>query len=110
MTDAPRGFWQDFVAAAAASDPSPRPLRFNPRPPGVIVPGSGTDVVLRLLREAPGTMSRAQIIWRSGKGRGAVDWALEYLRSQGLIDVFPDGRNLRYLRYRARKEAGSNGD
>ena len=81
-----------------------RPTRLNPRPPGVIRPGSATEAVLRFLQEHPGRLFRhQQIVQNCGRSKVAVDWGLAYLRKQGLVDAIPDPlRNARYMRYRAK--------
>ena len=77
--------------------------RYNPRPAGVIREGSATDAELAILAARRGMfMSHAQIAKATGRSIKAVDWALLYLRSQGLVECVPDAaRNPRYLRYRA---------
>ncbi len=52
----------------------------NPRPAGVIRPGSGTDVLLRFLRQAPGRwFFHAELVLALGRSKGEIDWALQYL-------------------------------
>lgn len=80
---------------------------FNPRPPGCVVPGSGTDQVRRLLQQAyPYSLPTAEIRRRTGLGRGCIAWALRYLEQTGKLEVFRyDSRRGTgyYLRYRAVK-------
>lgn len=58
----------------------------NPRPPGVIRPGSGTDVLLRFLRAHPGRwFFHPELVLALGRSKGEVDWALQYLAQLGLI-------------------------
>lgn len=75
------------------------------RGPGV-VQGSATDECLKvLIREYPGTLMQGQLMARTGFGRGAVSWALFYLRKQGAIATFGDPENPRHLRYQAKPGA-----
>lgn len=87
---------------AAAQHPEVTVTRFNPKPPGVIQPGSATGAVLAFLQSRPSQFfSRAQLLWHTKRSGKAVDWAMLYLRSQGLVEVISDAaRNPRYLRYR----------
>lgn len=80
-------------------------VRYNPRPPGVIQPGSASEAVLRILTENPGRFFTAQqLIQETGRTHAAVSFALLYLRDQGRIEGFPDAsRNPRYMRYRAHR-------
>ena len=79
------------------------PSYYNPRPAGMIMPGSTTELVLCELRKChPVWQSRAQIACSVGKERGAVQWALLYLMRKGLVKAVPDTRrNPRYNRYLA---------
>ena len=80
----------------------PRIGRFNPRPPGVIQPGSASDAVLKFLRAQVGFRSEAQILWVTGRSHSAVSWSLLYLIGQGLVEARSDPlRNARYKKYRA---------
>ena len=59
----------------------------NPRPAGVIRPGSGTDVPLRYLRQAPGRwFFHSELVLALGRSKGEVDWALQYLVRCGLVE------------------------
>lgn len=82
-----------------------KPARYNPRPPGVIQPGSASDLILRILSESPGRFFTCeQLICSTGRTHAAVSFGLLYLRDQGLIDAFPDAaRNPRYMRYRIKE-------
>ena len=61
--------------------------RNNPRPQGVIRPGSGTDVLLRFLRQSPGRwFFHAELIMALGRSKGEIDWALGYLVGEGLVE------------------------
>jgi peptidoglycan/xylan/chitin deacetylase (PgdA/CDA1 family) len=88
---------------AAARPYSPNIPRYNPRPAGVIRPGSATDIVLRLLAQRYGIwLTHGQIVQQSGQTTKAVSWALIYLKSQDHIEsTADDGRNCRYQRYQA---------
>jgi hypothetical protein len=82
---------------------------FNPRPPGMIQPGSTTEAVLAYLRAVPDTrwLNRAQLVIATRRSNKSVDWALQFLRQHGLVECIPDGERPRvgaqYLRYRARR-------
>lgn len=91
----------------ATKQPEPEVSRFNPRPRGVVRPGSATDCVLAFLRAHPGRFFRYhEILARVGRSKVAVDWALAFLRDQGLVQRVPDpARNSRYYRYAAKKLA-----
>ena len=84
-----------------------KPARYNPRPPGVIQPGSASDLILRILSESPGRFFTCeQLIKETGRTHAAVSFGLLYLRDQELIEAFPDAaRNPRYMRYRIKREA-----
>ena len=59
----------------------------NPQPPGVIRPGSGTDVLLRYLKQQPGRwFFHAELVLSLGRSKGEVDWALQYLAAQNLLE------------------------
>lgn len=90
------------LAQMAARNKEPEAQRFNPRPPGVIQPGSATEDVLVFLRSWPAKFhTRAAIIIGTGRTQKSVDWALLFLRSQKIIEcAHGDGRNSLYLRYR----------
>ena len=77
-------------------------VRYNPRPPGVIQPGSASEAVLHILRSNPGRFYVCEhLIKETGRTHAAVSFALLYLRDQGRIEAFPDAaRNPRFLRYR----------
>lgn len=63
----------------------PRPS--NPRPAGVIRQGSGTDVLLRFLRQSPGRwFFHSELILILGRSKGEMDWALGYLVRGGLVE------------------------
>lgn len=61
--------------------------RNNPRPQGVIRPGSGTDVLLRFLRQAPGRwFFHSELVLALGRSKGEIDWALLYLVRECLVE------------------------
>lgn len=63
-----------------------RPRHGNPRPAGVIRPGSGTDVLLRFLQVHPARwFFHPELVLALGRSKGEVDWALQYLAGQGFI-------------------------
>lgn len=58
----------------------------NPRPQGVIRPGSGTDVLLRFLRQTPRRwFFHSELILALGCSKGEMDWALGYLVREGFV-------------------------
>lgn len=64
----------------------PKSRAHNPRPPGVIRPGSGTDVLLRFLRASPHrSFYHSELVLALGRSKGEVDWALVYLKESRLI-------------------------
>jgi len=64
----------------------PRSRAHNPRPPGVIRPGSGTDVLLRFLQASPmRSFYHSELVLALGRSKGEVDWALMYLQELGLV-------------------------
>jgi hypothetical protein len=84
--------------------------RYNPRPAGVIREGSATAAVLVFMQSRGGMfMTHSQIVKGTGRSAKSVDWALLFLRSQGLVECVPDAaRNPRYLRYRCLQKAGAH--
>lgn len=61
--------------------------RNNPRPQGVIRPGSGTNVLLRYLRQSPGRwFFHSELILALGRSKGEIDWALGYLVREGQVE------------------------
>lgn len=66
--------------------PAEKPRHNNPRPAGVIRPGSGSDVLLRYLRQHPQRwFFHPELVLTLGRSKGEIDWALQYLAGQGLI-------------------------
>lgn len=82
------------------------PVKFNPRPPGVIRPGSATDLVYQALRAQPARyFTCGDLIEVTKRSHAAVSWALIYLRRHRLVRVVGDtSRNRNYLRYGFIKE------
>jgi hypothetical protein len=77
--------------------------RYNPRPAGVIRPGSSTDLVLSIFQSNPKLwLSHANLVWHTNLNHKRMSWALIYLQRQGLIEASTgdDERNSRYARYR----------
>jgi hypothetical protein len=105
MTD-PFNWQLGQLFAAARREPDAQAPRFNPRPAGVIQQGSATDAVLHFLRANRGRyFSRVEIIVATRRSEKSVDWALIFLRREGLADCIPDDRrNPRYLRHGANTE------
>ena len=59
----------------------------NPRPAGVIRAGSGTDVLLRLLCQAPERwFFHPELVLALGRSKGEIDWALQYLVRGGHVE------------------------
>lgn len=83
------------------------PARYNPRPKGVMLPGSSTHAVLTWLDAAPAWIwwTRWSIRRATGLSRGSVDWALIYLAATGRIEVLPGPQaGGRGTRYRVRRD------
>lgn len=58
----------------------------NPRPPGVVRPGSGTETLMRYMRQWPARwFMHSELVLALGRTKGEVDWALIYLCRQGLL-------------------------
>lgn len=97
-----------WVAQQILSLPrTPEPARvaggWNPKPPGVMQPGSATLTVYEYLASRPGRAwySRRQIVAGTGRTGKSVDWALLFLRHTGRVESSRDeSRCSRYLRYR----------
>jgi hypothetical protein len=106
---------------AAIPEPAVKIPRHNPKPAGVVRPGSASAMVLEFLGSVPGFRTKSQItlgVNRARKGAGlppvsikAIDWALIFLKGQKRIEAVADGaRNSRYLRYRIAKPKEENQD
>lgn len=92
----------------SAKPEEPKPDRYNPRPPGVIRDGSATAAVLAFLLAHRGKrFSPYQIIHHLGCTEKAASWAFLFLRRQGLVEVCPDPRNERYMRYGCNEKTAS---
>lgn len=102
-------FFAKLVRDLADSNRSqPAVKHFNPYPPNQIVPGSTTARVRRVLEaEYPAALTRAQLLFKTGAGRGAVQWALRYLQHLGQIDAFGRPGHARWHRYRFRPQVVS---
>jgi len=79
----------DWVAAQIVARREPEPSRHqNPRPAGIIRPGSGTDVLLRFLACQPERwFFHPELVLALGRTKGEIDWALQYLAGQGRIQA-----------------------
>ena len=64
--------------------------RFNPRPPGVIRPGSASDQILSLLRETGGFYTEQSIRAATGLTHSQASWSLFYLSEHRFIRKVPD--------------------
>jgi len=100
------GWIADQLLRTSARAVSPQAPRFNPRPAGVIRPGSATNKALvHMCRRPAAWMTHAQLISATGATTKALCWALAFLRETGLVEVTSDdARNYRYLRYRITNE------
>lgn len=76
--------------------------RFQPRPPGVIQPGSATDAILSvLLNTRDRYLPTTELLRRTDRSRVAISLSLIYLKENAFIEaIADDGRNCRYMRYR----------
>lgn len=93
-----------IVAGVATASADHHDKRFNPRPPGVPQPGGATEAVLAVLVDSGAALTEGQLVWKTGKSRSAVTWAIFRLKHWKKIDVLSDGaRNSRYCRYRAKR-------
>jgi hypothetical protein len=100
---------QQLAAAAAAMDRERRADHCQPRQnphKGMLRRDSVTHRVYReLLLSYPSPLQAWELRQSCQAGRGAVAWAVRFLRKLGRIDCLSDdGRHLHYLRYRARIE------
>lgn len=89
------------------------PHKFNPRPQGVIVEGSGSDIVLEFLRSDYRFKTRAEIVMalRDKINEHRVEWGLIYLLRNKLIKRVEDPRrNARYGRYAAVRMEETNAE
>lgn len=68
------------------------PPRFNPRPQGIVRPGSASDAILQYLRTNAGrSFYRRHLITATGRTRKSVDWALLFLVAIDLVETVPSG-------------------
>lgn len=79
-----------------------KPKGFNPNQPGQPRDGSSTHRVLQVFHARPGQfLTHGQIMVLTESTKSQVDWALIYLRTQGVIEAFADPRRkVSYKRYR----------
>ena len=91
------------VAASAQRGLGLQVPRFNPRPAGVMQAGGAAKDVLAFLQSHPDRFfTFSQIRLGTGRTDKSIDWACIFLRTQGHVECYrDDGRNSRYLRYRA---------
>jgi len=97
--------------SAYAAELGTVPKKYNPHPPGSVVAGSGTDLVLKYLRSvAPAFLPFREIMRYTSLGRGCVGWALRRLIADGLAEAMELGgrTNRRFLRYRATSASGGS--
>lgn len=101
--------WGSLVHALSTQVAPSAVPRFNPRPIGIMRPGSATEAVCTYLqqRQGPGWVTRQQLIRATGRSQKSVDWALIFLRTVRQIEASQDPRNARYLRYRATQAVGT---
>jgi len=65
-----------------------RPRNHNPRPAGVVRPGSGTDALLRHLQQMPDRwFFHCELVLALGRSKGEIDWGLQYLTGRGLVQA-----------------------
>ena len=93
--------WMAAQAQRASAPATPGRPPFNPRPPGQLVEGSASDIVLRFLRQHRGVSFRyAELLKHTGCTPSALVWACSFLVKQGMIDALPDAmsgrRRFRY--------------
>ena len=94
-------------ALMLASQPA-KQKAFNPNPPGQIMDGSTTDKTLAaLLAVHPRYVPQATLVTVTRAPCKSVNWALYYLRCQGLVEIrnAHDKRSPLYQEYRATTKA-----
>lgn len=81
--------------------------KFNPKPPGVILEGSATGAVLRVLNAHPGRFfTCGELMTLTGRSHSATSWALIRLHKVlGIVETAPDPRQDNYRRYRLKQGA-----
>jgi hypothetical protein len=96
----------ELMQAVEAQDGASREMarQRERRSRGLAHPGSVTFRVYReLLCAYPHALQAWQLRSHCRAGRGAVAWAVRFLKEIDRIECLPDdGRHLHYLRYRAR--------
>lgn len=90
---------QQIVQASDAQDS--KPVRYNPRPPGVMQRGAAYTLLEYMRQQHPGRyFTSLDLIRATGNTHSAVSWGLYFLRTLHYVETAPDPRNARYLRYR----------
>ncbi len=86
--------------------------RHNPRPPGSIITGGASDLIMALLRACyPEARTEKELVAATGKGRGSVSWALQSLINMNRVKSIADyRRNGLYLRTRAKTYRASESE
>lgn len=85
-----------------------KPRHCNPRPAGEIRPGSGTDVLLRYLRQhCARWFLHHELVLALGRSKGEIDWALQYLTKLELLrsEEFEQPGRKPVLRYQLKSQA-----
>ena len=93
--------WMAAQAQRASAPAAPGRSPFNPRPPGQIVEGSASSIVLRFLKQHRGvSFGHTQLLKHTGCTPSALIWACSFLVREGFIVAVPDAiagrRRLRY--------------
>lgn len=89
--------WTADQLAHLSGQPPSTPWRANPRPPGVIRPGSASEAVLAFLADQTGqSFTRWELIAATGRSRKAVDAALDFLGRAGMIVRHEDCTPMRF--------------
>ena len=105
---APASNGLEWMTTQITSMRAPEPVcSNNPRPAGVIRPGSGTDVLLGFLRRAASRwFFHHELVLALGRSKGEIDWALQYLvrigRVESKLTELPARKPV--LRYRLKSE------
>lgn len=98
MTENPPSLFAQLTAAQAKAEAE---AHQPPRRHGML-PGSTTTRVLAELRGAyPKPLRHGELMQRVAASRGAICWAVHYLRKHGLIEPIPRLSRPPYLLYRA---------
>lgn len=105
MQNDPMNFSSFLAQLEAARKPVAEVRKYNPRPPGVIRPGSASDRILSLLRGAGGFHTEQSIRAATGLTHSQASWSLFYLSEHGFIRKVPDTtRGSAFYRYAVRRE------